>query len=389
MTKRPSLQFYPGDWRRDAALQSCSMGARGLWMEMICLMHDGYPYGYLRAGQKVIQVLLLARMTGCEIDDCEVWVTELEEAKVFSRAEDGAIFSRRLVRDEDLRDKRVAAGKKGGNPALKKSGSKNQKDKPKVKQKDKQSVADAVCSMQNLLSLLISEWNARDLGTVKPETILNPTSASGKKRRAAALARLKEHPDIEEWRIVIDRIAARPWCRGENDSGWTADFEYLCRPDTFDAHFGGKFSRSDKPRRNTTNPDVRAGATQEPKKKTTERLRLEALMLALTKYTRAARLAAKAGNATDEQAAILCNLADAIEEVNASGKPDVDDWYALHDEASAALWSSLERDEQLELYGKPDNRVKKETWCRKKIEKRFGLPVPHEATLEDLGITGA
>ena len=52
--KRPSFQFYPSDWLRDTALRSCSMGARGLWMDMICYMHEGNPYGYLKVGDKVI-----------------------------------------------------------------------------------------------------------------------------------------------------------------------------------------------------------------------------------------------------------------------------------------------------------------------------------------------
>jgi hypothetical protein len=25
----------------------CSIGARGLWMEMMCIMHEGEPYGHL------------------------------------------------------------------------------------------------------------------------------------------------------------------------------------------------------------------------------------------------------------------------------------------------------------------------------------------------------
>ena len=29
--KRPAFQFYPSDWRKDMALQSCSVAARGLW----------------------------------------------------------------------------------------------------------------------------------------------------------------------------------------------------------------------------------------------------------------------------------------------------------------------------------------------------------------------
>ena len=62
--KRPSFQFYPSDWLRDTALRSCSTGARGLWMDMICFMHEGSPYGHLKVGDKVILAFNLSRMVG-------------------------------------------------------------------------------------------------------------------------------------------------------------------------------------------------------------------------------------------------------------------------------------------------------------------------------------
>ena len=66
--KRPSFQFYPSDWLRDTALRSCSTGARGLWMDMICFMHEGKPYGHLKVGDKVILPDNLARMVGETIE---------------------------------------------------------------------------------------------------------------------------------------------------------------------------------------------------------------------------------------------------------------------------------------------------------------------------------
>lgn len=46
--KRPSFQFYPGDWRNNAKLRRCSEGARGVWIDVMCLMHDSDEYGVLR-----------------------------------------------------------------------------------------------------------------------------------------------------------------------------------------------------------------------------------------------------------------------------------------------------------------------------------------------------
>jgi len=117
--KRPSFQFYPSDWLRDTALRSCSTGARGLWIDMICFMHEGKPYGHLKVGDKVILPDNLSRMVGETLEVVIGWLDELKQAGVFEVNEEGAIFSRRMIRDEGLRQVRAAGGIKGGNPALK------------------------------------------------------------------------------------------------------------------------------------------------------------------------------------------------------------------------------------------------------------------------------
>jgi hypothetical protein len=116
--KRPSFQFYPSDWLRDTALRSCTTGARGLWIDMICFMHEGTPYGYLKVADKVILPPNLARMVGENLEVVQSWLHELAEAGVYD-IDNGAIYSRRMIRDEELRQKRAEGGKLGGNPNLK------------------------------------------------------------------------------------------------------------------------------------------------------------------------------------------------------------------------------------------------------------------------------
>lgn len=119
MPKRPAFQFYPGDWQRDLALRSCSLAARGLWFEMMCLMHDGQPYGHLKVGSRPLDdPSTLAALVGTPEELVASLLRELEAAKVFSRTRKGVVFSRRMVRDEAIRTKRATAGKLGGNPNL-------------------------------------------------------------------------------------------------------------------------------------------------------------------------------------------------------------------------------------------------------------------------------
>lgn len=116
--KRPAMQFYIGDWKKDPNVRACSIGARGLWVEMILAMFECEPRGYMLVGSKQATVQQIAVMAGCSLEETQTLLKELEEARVFSRTEDGTIYSRRMVRDEQLRAKRQECGKLGGNPRL-------------------------------------------------------------------------------------------------------------------------------------------------------------------------------------------------------------------------------------------------------------------------------
>lgn len=120
-TKRPSFQFYPSDWLRDISLRCVSLEARGLWMDMLCYMHEGQPYGYLKVNHMVILTHNLSSMTGVNIEIVKRLIDELLQAGVCSINGEGCIYSRRMVRDEEIRKKRADGGILGGNPLLKNS----------------------------------------------------------------------------------------------------------------------------------------------------------------------------------------------------------------------------------------------------------------------------
>ena len=46
--RRPSFQFYPADWRNNANLRRCSPAARGIWVDVMCVLHDSDEYGIVR-----------------------------------------------------------------------------------------------------------------------------------------------------------------------------------------------------------------------------------------------------------------------------------------------------------------------------------------------------
>ena len=118
--KLPAFQFYPADWMSDPALRSVSYEARGLWADMLCLMHKSDRRGYLQLNGRPVSPEEIARMTGGAADQVARLLQELVSAGVPSATEDGVIFNRRMVLDEQKRKLCSEAGKAGGgNPSFK------------------------------------------------------------------------------------------------------------------------------------------------------------------------------------------------------------------------------------------------------------------------------
>lgn len=115
----PWFKFYPSDWRADPALRMCSLAARGLWMEMLCLMHEASPRGSLLINGLPVSTKQLASLVGVSEREIVGCLGQLESAGVFSREDSGTIYSRRMRRDDEKAARDKANGKGGGNPSLK------------------------------------------------------------------------------------------------------------------------------------------------------------------------------------------------------------------------------------------------------------------------------
>ena len=115
----PWMKFYPSDWRADPALRMCSLGARGLWAEMMCIMHEAEPYGCLLVNGQTIGEKQLASLVGTSVREVARFLGELSNSGVFSVDENLVIYSRRMKRDREKAERDKANGKSGGNPSLK------------------------------------------------------------------------------------------------------------------------------------------------------------------------------------------------------------------------------------------------------------------------------
>lgn len=118
----PWMKFYPTDWEADEALGMCSLAARGLWVAMLGVMHKAEPRGDMRVrGHAITDAVSVARAVRTGLDEVEGAFAELERWGVFSRDEDGTIYSRRMRREEVQKASARENGRKGGNPKLRDS----------------------------------------------------------------------------------------------------------------------------------------------------------------------------------------------------------------------------------------------------------------------------
>jgi hypothetical protein len=97
-------KFFWRDWSADKALHPCSLAAKGFWIEILCIMHEGTPTGHLTLNGKPATLKQMAANAYCTEKDAKRYLAELEEAGVFSRTEDGTIYCRRMVKDAAASD---------------------------------------------------------------------------------------------------------------------------------------------------------------------------------------------------------------------------------------------------------------------------------------------
>ena len=110
---RPAFQFYPGDWRKDVQLRSCSVAARGLWIDLMCVMHSCEPYGHLALNGKPMTPANISGQTGVPAAQVRKLLDELIENGVARINAEGLVYSKRMVNDERIRNARAEGGKAG------------------------------------------------------------------------------------------------------------------------------------------------------------------------------------------------------------------------------------------------------------------------------------
>lgn len=115
----PAMPFYVGDWFKCTEVRALPPDYRGLWFDMICFMWESTERGVLvNPKGKPYSDEDIIRMVGLDNQNSGNWLRRLLDDGVCARREDGAIYSKRMVKDEKIRQLRKEVGLKGGNPKL-------------------------------------------------------------------------------------------------------------------------------------------------------------------------------------------------------------------------------------------------------------------------------
>lgn len=94
--KQPALMLYTGDWKKEPGLTMCSAATRGIWLDLLCAMHDDD-----RCGKVVGTVPQLARVARCTEQEMVAAIEELRSTKtadVTLCPENVTLINRRMFR---------------------------------------------------------------------------------------------------------------------------------------------------------------------------------------------------------------------------------------------------------------------------------------------------
>jgi hypothetical protein len=216
MAKSPGFWFFTGDWLKDPELRFCSIFARGLLVDLLCICfeakHQGKfckPDGSPRSDEEIV-----GAVSGGDFDDKLAALRELESSGVLSRDEDGVLYSRRMVRLAEVQAKLKQNGSRGGSKAQAKlKQTLEQNIKPNGGVSDSVSDSDSFNTYThtatkpelNLSEAVQAEWHRWEKHLESRGINLSPIARDS---NVMDLLRLPEEKQLEVIRFSIQRNAA-------------------------------------------------------------------------------------------------------------------------------------------------------------------------------------
>ena len=167
MAKSPGFWFFTGDWMKDPELRFCSLFARGLLVDLLCILFEANEQGYASNpdGTPRTDAQIADAVSGGSRDEKLAALAELERSGVLSRDNRGVLFSRRIARLAELSQARKQNGSKGGS---KRQAKLKQTDEQTTKQNTGVSVSVSDSVSVSYLEEIHTHTQAADAGFRNP-----------------------------------------------------------------------------------------------------------------------------------------------------------------------------------------------------------------------------
>jgi len=103
MAKHFYMKFDIGDWMKDAAVGRCTPATRGIWIDLLCAMHESGRTGELSGTRD--QIARLGRCSAAELAHALTDIQITRAADVTTRNGNVTITNRRMSREHEMRVK--------------------------------------------------------------------------------------------------------------------------------------------------------------------------------------------------------------------------------------------------------------------------------------------
>lgn len=114
----PWMRFHTRDWLDNKELRRCSPISRAILADLMCLAHEGVPYGHLSDKAGPLDDRYMAARCFVTVAQFNKAIEDLLKFERIARSESGLLSIPRMVEDERVRLARAEGGSKGGNPNL-------------------------------------------------------------------------------------------------------------------------------------------------------------------------------------------------------------------------------------------------------------------------------
>ena len=123
LRNQPYFPLYVQDYLTDEKLNMCSAASQGVYIKVLCIMHKSKQYGTILLKQNEWQkdstcqsfARKLSRLLPFDSETIKKALDELVFEDVLQLDEkDGVLSQKRMIKDNDISEKRSKAGSKGG-----------------------------------------------------------------------------------------------------------------------------------------------------------------------------------------------------------------------------------------------------------------------------------